>query len=79
VRALRRVGVLQDSMPLSARSDEWREDRAAVLHSLALAAISAGDDTAAEVIEPVSLHNFNMLQVEPTVVKLVVQAMCASV
>jgi hypothetical protein len=45
--------VLQDSMPVSARSDEWREDRAAVLHSLAVAAISAGDDTAAEVTEPV--------------------------
>jgi hypothetical protein len=62
VRALRRVGVLQDSMPVSARSDEWREERAAVLHSLALAAISAGDDSAAEVSSATSHSCISVLK-----------------
>jgi hypothetical protein len=36
-------------MPICSRTDDWREERAAILHSLALAAASAGDDATVEV------------------------------
>eukprot|EP00953_Heterococcus_sp_UTEX-ZZ885_P036987 19035-Heterococcus_DN1.PRE.2 len=48
LRVLRRARRLQDTITVSCRTDDWREERAAVLHSLALAAACAGDDATVE-------------------------------
>ena len=45
LRVLRRARRLQDTITVSCRTDDWREERAAILHSLALTAACVGDGT----------------------------------